>query len=76
MIPERFIAAGRMYFDDQPKTTVATIDLDGSIKPKIILPSGGDNSYPGMVYHNGYLWLSYYSSHEGKASIYFAKIKL
>ena len=76
MIPERFIAAGRMYFDNQPKTTIATIDLEGSIESKIILSSGGDNSYPGMVYHKGYLWLSYYSSHEGKTSIYLAKIKL
>ncbi|MCK4465948.1 MAG: discoidin domain-containing protein, partial [Bacteroidales bacterium] len=72
----RFIAAGRMYFDDQPKTTLATIDLDGNIEPKIILPSGGDNSYPGMVHYEGYLWLSYYSSHEGKTTIYLAKIKL
>lgn len=40
------------------------------------LPSGGDSSYPGMVMHNGLLWMSYYSSHEGKTSIYLAKIAL
>lgn len=44
--------------------------------PKLILPSGGDCSYPGMVYDDPYLWISYYSSHEGHASIYLAKILL
>jgi hypothetical protein len=42
----------------------------------LVLPSGGDNSYPGMAWHDGTLWLSYYSSHEGKASIYLAEIAL
>ena len=40
------------------------------------LPSGGDCSYPGMVWHEGLLWMSYYSSHEGKTSIYLAKVRL
>jgi len=37
------------------------------------LPSGGDTSYPGLVWHGGLLWVSYYSSHEGRASIYLAR---
>ena len=37
---------------------------------------GGDCSYPGLVFHEGLLYMSYYSSHEGKTSIYLAKIKL
>ena len=40
------------------------------------LASGGDTSYPGMLVHDGKLWVSYYSSHEGKAAIYLAKIPL
>lgn len=47
-----------------------------SLEPALILPSGGDCSYPGMVFHQGLLYYSYYSSHEGKTSIYLAKIKL
>ena len=31
---------------------------------------------PGLVWHDNLLWMSYYSSHEGKTSIYLAKIKL
>ena len=46
-----------------------------SYKPEFELPSGGDCSYPGFVYHDGLLWTMYYSSHEGKASIYLAKIR-
>ena len=40
------------------------------------LPSSGDSSYPGLVWHDNQLWISYYSSHEGKAAIYIARVKL
>jgi hypothetical protein len=46
-----------------------------SLQPVLALPSGGDCSYPGLVWHDGLLWVSYYSSHEDKTSIYLAKIK-
>jgi hypothetical protein len=42
----------------------------------IKLPSGGDTSYPGLVWHKNMLYVSYYSSHEGKTSIYLAKVKI
>jgi hypothetical protein len=42
----------------------------------VALPSGGDTSYPGLVYHKGIVYISYYSTHEGKTAIYFAKFKL
>ena len=47
-----------------------------SYEPVLWLPSGGDCSYPGMVEHEGLLWMSYYSSHEGKTSIYLAQIEV
>ena len=40
------------------------------------LPKHGDTSYPGFVWHDGLLWMSYYASHEGKTAIYLAKIAL
>ena len=50
--------------------------LDGEYDPVLTLPSGGDTSYPGLVWHDGLLWISYYSSHEGKKSaIYLAKVR-
>ena len=47
-----------------------------TIEPALNLPSRGDTSYPGRVWHDDLLWLSYYSSHEGKTSIYLAKVAL
>ena len=43
--------------------------------PLLRLPSGGDTSYPGMVWHENTLWVSYYASHEGKAAIYLATLQ-
>jgi hypothetical protein len=68
-------ASGRNYVDG-PTTVVARMTLDGAYEPALTLPSGGDTSYAGMVWHDGMLWLSYYASHEGKTSIYLARVKL
>ncbi len=59
-----------------PKTVVARLTLDAGYEPVLTLPSGGDTSYAGMVWHDGLLWVSYYASHEGKTSIYLARVKL
>lgn len=61
--------------DYETYTAVGPMTLT-SFEPELILPSGGDTSYPGMVYRNGILYVSYYSSHEGKTSIYLAQILL
>lgn len=67
-------AAGRSYGEGY-KTTLARMNSE-EYQPVLDLPGGGDTSYPGMVWYKNSLWMSYYSSHEGKASIYLAKIKL
>ena len=56
-------------------STVALLII-GSLGVDRELPSAGDCSYPGLAWHRGCLWMSYYSSHEGKASIYLARIGL
>lgn len=72
----RFVAAVRLY-DGKVRTSLAWIDPDsGKLSEFLKLPSGGDTSYPGLVWHEELLWVSCYSSHEGKTSIYLAKIKL
>ncbi len=72
-----WIAAGRVMHDDGPKTDVALLDVDSrTLTPLVSLPSGGDTSYPGLVWRDGMPWVSYYSSHEGKTSIYLARIRL
>ncbi len=45
-------------------------------KPVLDFPSGGDNSYPGLYFFRNKLWVSYYSSHEGKTCIYLAIVRL
>jgi len=71
----RILAATRLY-DGGARTSLSWLDPDkGTLTEVLKLPSGGDTSYPGMVMHEGQLWVSYYSSHEGKTSIYLAKVK-
>ena len=72
----RFLAAGRLY-DGGARTSLMWLDPEqGTLTEFLRLPSGGDTSYPGLVMHRGVLWMSYYSSHEGKTKIYLAKIRL
>jgi hypothetical protein len=72
----RLIAAGRLY-DGRVRTAVCRLDAEsGTLEEILALPSGGDSSYPGLVWHGGRLRVSYYSSHEGKTGIYLAVIKL
>jgi hypothetical protein len=71
-----WLAAGRMTTTGKPQTVLCELDVKaGRLTPQLTLPSGGDNSYAGLVWHDGQLWMSYYSSHEGKASIYLARVK-
>ena len=66
--------SGRLY--GRPKRTVLARMTTTSYTPVFDLPSGGDNSYPGLVWHDGLLWMSYYSGHEGHVSIYLAKVRM
>lgn len=67
---------GTRIYDAGPSTGFYTTDLKGNILKTLKLPSGGDTSYPGVLIFKKKAWVSYYSSHEGKASIYLAKIPL
>ncbi|MBL9203053.1 MAG: hypothetical protein JNL39_21270 [Opitutaceae bacterium] len=58
------------------RTMLGQLQPDGKIATLATFPSNGDTSYPAMVPHGGQLWFSYYSSHEGKTSIYLARVKL
>lgn len=58
------------------RTILAELSTDGRLTPLVTFPSDGDTSYPGLVWHDGALAVSYYSSHEGKSAIYFARVKI
>jgi hypothetical protein len=72
----RFVAAVRLY-DSPVRTSLCWVDPEaGTLTEFLKLPSGGDTSYAGLVLHDGLLWVSYYSSHEGKSNIYLARVSI
>ncbi len=74
-LPNGELWAGSRSYTGGAKTVLARMTRT-SYQPVLTLPSGGDTSYPGLVWHDGLLWMSYYSSHESKTSIYLAIIRL
>ena len=69
------VSATRHYAPKKATTLISRLTPTGR-QPLLTLPSGGDCSYAGLVFHDDLLWISYYSSHEGKTSIYLAKVKV
>lgn len=71
-----WIGAGRMH-QGGAHTAVTLLDMENHRMKKLLkLPSGGDTSYPGLLWHDDTLYISYYSTHEGKTSIYLATLKV
>jgi hypothetical protein len=76
-IDGKFLVAGRLSNDEEYYTALTWLDESTtSLKELLRLPSKADSSYPGLIYKDGIVYMSYYSSHEGKSSIYFARIEL
>ncbi len=73
---DRLIIGTRLHEGTVASTAIHVTDLNGKILKTIKLPSGGDNSYPGLILDKKQLWVAYYSSHEGKSMIYLAQIPL
>ncbi|HLU47436.1 MAG TPA: exo-alpha-sialidase [Planctomycetota bacterium] len=72
----RLLAAVRLY-DGKVRTALCFIDeKTGKLEEELTLPSGGDTSYAGLVLHEGVLYMSYYSSHEGRTAVYLARVAL
>lgn len=76
MLPDGRWAAGSRARNKPGPETVLSWMTRTTYTPFLTLPSAGDNSYPGLVWHDGLLWVSYYSTHEGKTSIYLARVRL
>ena len=69
------IIGSRSFRENKAYTSLFGLDKNGKAVQLLELPSGNDTSYPGFVVVNDELWVSYYSGHEGKTSIYLAKVK-
>lgn len=73
----KIYAAGRKHLKEGGAQTAFYILEDEQLKEILTLPSGGDTSYPGFLpMGEDKLVMSYYSSHEGPASIYLAEVAL
>jgi hypothetical protein len=72
----QLLAVVRLY-DDTVRTSLVTVDkLSGQLTELLALPSGGDTSYAGMVLQHKTVLISYYSSHQGRTSVYTALVQL
>ncbi len=73
----RMICATRAYQPgSQRRTILGKITEDGFFARLLTLPGNGDCSYPGLLVRDDVLYVSYYSSHEEKTAIYFARVWL
>ena len=77
------LTGGRAYVFGEYKTYIWKGNAEGHFGAACILPSGGDNSYPGFLQVGDELWTVYYSSHEltwedgrPRAGIYLARLPL
>jgi len=77
VLPDGRAHAVVRFYDGKVRTSLCALDLQkGTLTEQLALPSGGDTSYAGMAWHGERLWISYYSSHEGKTAIYLAVVRL
>ena len=77
VLPNGKLVFGHRLYESSGASTVLSVQgADGKLRVIARFPSKGDTSYPGFVVHDGKLWMSYYSSHEGKTAIYLAIVPL
>ena len=76
------VAGGRSYVNGDHRTFLWKGTAEGEFTPFAVLPSKGDNSYPGFLVAGDELWTVYYSSHESpaqeraRARIYLSRMPL
>ena len=74
-----WLAGSRAYDDGLSTTQLWWLNpATGQCDTLLRFPSGGDNSYPGFAVDKarGLVYVSYYSSHQGKTAIYLATLRL
>jgi|TARA_Y100001970_G_scaffold212645_1_gene259697 hypothetical protein len=71
-----YLVAGRDWDGEVSTTKIWLLEKEtAQLSVLITLPSGGDNSYPGMVIEGDTLFLSYYSSHIDESTrVYLAEL--
>ena len=70
------LAGGRSKALGAPsaKTVLGWLTVEPpSLRPLLWVPSQHETGYPGLAYHEGRVWVSYYSSESGKCAIHLAE---
>ncbi|MCH2183648.1 MAG: glycoside hydrolase [Mariniblastus sp.] len=75
-LPDGRWLMGTREYGDTTRTVYGILPASGKFQRIGALPSGRDTSYPGIVLQGDEVLISYYSGHEGKTSIYLARIPL
>lgn len=75
-LPGGEVIAGGRVTKGGAHTALSRLDPEqGTLTELIRLPGGGDTGYPGLVWFDDMLWVSYYATERGKARIYIARVK-
>jgi hypothetical protein len=75
-LPDRRLLAG-VRLTNPDRTSLCWLDVErAKLQEFLKLPSGGDTGYPGLACFDRKLYVSYYSSQEGKAKIYLAEVAI
>jgi len=76
-LPDGRLLAGVRLYDGGARTALCWLDPKaGALTECLRLPGSGDCSYPGLVWWQDILWVSYYASHEGATCVYLARVRL
>ncbi|MBN8246653.1 MAG: exo-alpha-sialidase [Verrucomicrobia bacterium] len=76
-LPDGRLVAGVRLYDGGARTALCWLDPGaGALTEFLRLPGSGDCSYPGLVWWQDTLWVSYYASHEGATRVYLARVRL
>lgn len=76
-LPSGALIAGARSYVGGTHTALMFVNPEaGQLNELLKLPSSGDTGYPGLLLRDGVLWVSYYSTEEGKTSIHLAKVNV
>lgn len=75
-MPDGKIIASVGVFDKGSRTVLCELDPAGAKLTEVLeLPTGGATVFAGLALHEGQLWVSFHSTHEGRTGLYLAKVK-
>jgi hypothetical protein len=75
VLPDGAMWAGGRDYTGATRMALGRFTPD-AYTPELSLPAQGDSSYPGLVWHDGMLWVMYYASHEEGTNLYMARVRL